>query len=145
LVIPALSTITQDRVELRLCPVKCLTFYLERAVLHRGTRETLFFPYSKKSRVTRTALARWMKIIIVHAYRWADPEQPLPGRPTAHEIRAIATSYAALREVSLDHIITQCRWGTHSVFTSTYLRDMHDLSFISTVPVVAAAATLQPS
>jgi hypothetical protein len=85
--------------------VKCLTFYIEGAVARRGARETLFFPYSRTSRVTRTALARWRKITIVHAYRWADPEQPLPERPTAHEIRAIAASYAALREISLDHII----------------------------------------
>jgi hypothetical protein len=85
-----------------------------------------------------------MKITIVHAYRWADPEQPLPERPTAHEIRAIAASYAALREISLDHIIQQCHWGKQSVFTSTYLRDMHDLSFISTVPVVATSAALLP-
>jgi hypothetical protein len=127
-----------------LCPVKCLTFYLEKAVLHRGTRETLFFPYSRRSKVTRTALARWMKILIVHAYRWADPEKPLPERPTAHEIRAIAASYAALREVSLDHIIHQCHWGKQSVFTSTYLRDMHDLSFIANVPVVATTTAIPP-
>jgi site-specific recombinase XerD len=145
LVIPALSPITQDHVELRLCPVKSLTFYLENAVPHRGDRETLFFPYSKKSRLTRQALARWMKILIVHAYRWADPEKPLPERPTAHEIRAIAASYAALREVSLDHILQQCHWGQQSIFTSTYLRDMHDLSFISSTPVVASSAVLPAS
>jgi hypothetical protein len=144
LVLPALSTVTQDRVELRLCPVKCLTFYLEEAASRRGDRQTLFFPYSKKSGITRTALARWMNILIVHAYRWADPEAVLPGRPTAHEIRAIAASYAALREVSLEHILTQCHWGSHSIFTSTYLRDMHDMQFISSVPVVAAATAIRP-
>jgi hypothetical protein len=78
----------------------------------------------------------------VDAYKWADPTLPLPGRPTAHEIRAIASSYAALRQVSIDHILTQCHWSNQSIFTSTYLRDFHDLSFISTVPLVAVNVPL---
>jgi hypothetical protein len=142
LTIPALRTVTDDRVELRLCPVKCLQFYLEAAKVRRGSRATLFFPYSRSSELKRTALARWIKITIVHAYRWADPEGPLPDRPSAHEVRAIASSYAAMREVSLDHILQQCQWSSQSIFTSTYLRDLHDTSFLVSTPVVAASRTL---
>jgi integrase len=139
LLIPALRSVTSDRVELRLCPVKCLQFFLEAAKVRRGSRTTLFFPYSRQSELKRSALARWIKITIVHAYRWADPSQPLPDRPTAHEVRAIASSYAAMREVSLDHILQQCQWSSQTIFTSTYLRDLHDTAFLASTPVVATS------
>jgi hypothetical protein len=145
LLIPALRSVTSDRVELRLCPVKCLQFFQEAAQVRRGARATLFFPYSRSSELKRAALARWVKITIVHAYRWADPSQPLPDRPTAHEVRAIASSYAAMREVSLDHILQQCHWASQSVFTSTYLRDLHDTAFLASTPVVATSRVLPAS
>jgi hypothetical protein len=80
--------------------------------------------------------------LITDAYVWADNIDILPDRPTSHEIRAIATSYAAFRQVSFDRILQLCHWQSSSVFTSRYLRDLHDLSFLSTIPVVAAGVGL---
>jgi hypothetical protein len=140
--IPALNDFVSDRRELRLCPVRNLEVFLKKAEGKRGARHTLFFPYTKQGNLTSACFARWIAKTIAEAYQWAQMEDILPDRPTAHELRAIAASYAAFRQVALEHIFKLCQWQSPSVFTSRYLRDMHDLSFIGTVPVVAAGAAI---
>jgi integrase len=142
LVIPALDSLTSDPVELRLCPVRNLDAYRQRAIGRRNGRDTLFFPYTKKSKLTTATFARWITRLIIDAYTWADRIDILPDRPTTHEIRAIATSYAAFRQVPFDKLLQLCQWQSASVFTSRYLRDLHDLSFLSSVPIVAAGVAL---
>jgi hypothetical protein len=142
LIIPSLDSFTTDPVELRLCPVRNLHAYCQRAVLRRRDRKTLFFPYTKNSEMTTAAFARWITRLIIDAYTWGDKIDILPDRPTSHEIRAIATSYAAFRQVPFDKLLQMCHWQSASVFTSRYLRDLHDLSFLSSVPVVAAGVAL---
>jgi hypothetical protein len=140
--IPSLDSVPRDHVELRPCPVKSLRYFRGRALHRRGDCLTLFFPYTSTALLSSRVLARWIAITITDAYRWADPTAPLPGRPTVHELRAIAASYAALRNVSMDHILRQCNWGSQSIFTSTYLRDFHDLTVLDVVPVVATTSVL---
>lgn len=142
LTIPALDDFVTDPQELMLCPVKNLGIFLEKSASRRGDIPTLFFPYTKHSKMSPACFARWISKTIVEAYHWAQMENVLPDRPTAHELRAIASSYAAFRQVSLDHIFSLCQWHSSSVFTSKYLRDMHDLSFIASVPVVSAGVAL---
>ena len=42
----------------------------------------------------------------------------------AHEVRAMAASWAFFNNVSVEDIMAACSWKSHNTFTSYYLRDL---------------------
>ena len=55
----------------------------------------------------------------------AVPNDCLPlYKVRAHDVRAVATSFAFLRNVPLQSIIDTVNWKTNSVFASHYLKDL---------------------
>ena len=42
----------------------------------------------------------------------------------AHEVRAVAASWAFFKNVSVEDIMRTWSWRNHNTFTSNYLRDM---------------------
>ena len=63
----------------------------------------------------------------------------------AHDIRALAASWAFKHAVPLDDIMKACSWKAHDTFTSFYLKDVSLMSTEGTIsmgPIVAAQSVL---
>ena len=50
--------------------------------------------------------------------------KPLPSKVVAHSVRAMATSWASLKNVGLNQILDSCFWKLPNTFISFYLKDL---------------------
>jgi hypothetical protein len=138
LVIPALKG-TSDRVERALCPVRALKKYLAFTAPWRRHRR-LFLPMAKeKEDFTAAAVTAWVKQLIGLVYSECSESQAILYR-CVHETRGLATSWAALRGVTMKVILKSAQWKNHTVFTACYLKDFthifEDMLILS--PIVVA-------
>merc|ERR1712121_47109 len=110
-----------------LCPVRTLKFYLARTKSARRGRNTLFLPLKlKQTAIHSNTISSWIVRAIQTAYVAADkaPEYSQLLHVRAHEVRALASSWDALKQVSFSDIMAACRWRSHSTFSDYYLRDI---------------------
>jgi 3-methyladenine DNA glycosylase/8-oxoguanine DNA glycosylase len=79
-------------------------------------------------------VARWIVSTIQLAYSLTNTS------PDLHEVRALATSWAAYRGVALGALLEAATWSNHSTFSQFYLRNCSVLAdgIHSIGPVVAA-------
>jgi len=125
LTIPALTNILgQDDDDFRLCPVRALRLYLTRTKTLRQARRRLFVSvnpgYSRD--ISKATISRWLVSTVKQAYQAANV--PLANSIKAHELRAIGTSLAESRGLTVDRIMLAAGWVSHSTFTHFYLRDI---------------------
>ena len=110
-----------------LCPVRCLKAYLRRTSALRGRRRKLFLSvnpnYSQDIRVA--TISRWIVSVIKDAYK-DSADQPLSTK--AHEVRALSTSLALSRGVSVHSILRAAYWRGRMTFVAHYLRDLEVVS-----------------
>ncbi len=126
-----------------LCPIRTLKFYLHRTQSIRKGRTSLFLPLGK-TQVSRgvhaNTISSWIRKAVQLAYAAADqiPELRKLHNIRAHELRAIATSWDALKQISFSDILAACRWRTQTTFSDYYLRDLSciegDLLALRSVP-----------
>ena len=127
--IKALSTIVGSDLpeDLTLCPVRALRIYLNRTDGIRSDKQKKLFIAFKAGHsqdIHRNTISGWIKKAIVTAHDIASPDTQQLYRVKAHEVRALSTSWAFLRNISLDHIMHAGTWKHHTTFTSYYLKDL---------------------
>ena len=129
--IPSLLEVTGgDEDEMLLCPVRALRRYEEVVATKRTKKKPFFLPFTNTGSVSANTISTWIKLVIRNAYDTlgdSSPDLKLAGR-TAHEVRALAASWAEFNNVALTDIINTCNWKRPSVFTSFYLRDVSSWS-----------------
>jgi hypothetical protein len=128
IVIPALGpTLSGDLKEDKLlCPVRALRYYLDRTKAIRGDRELLFISHwpGHKSDIKRTTISSWLVQTIRICLQSCSDETAKHCNVRAHDIRALAASWAFKSGVALEDIMKACSWRAHNTFTSHYLRDL---------------------
>jgi integrase len=136
------SNLQEDMIEDRsLCPVRALRYYLDRTSVHRRDQNRLFVSHvAMHKEVTKATISLWIKKVIQYAYlNWSTEDQAVL-RFKAHDVRALAGSWAFRNSVSLTDVMQACSWKKHSTFSEFYLKDMstqaEDLYHIG--PVVVA-------
>jgi len=113
--------------ERTLCPLRALKFYLNATAPLRAKRQQLFIPMQgKNEKVGKNTISRWIVEAIKQAYISADAVEELRKvhRITAHEVRAVASSCDAWKNVSLADIMEACGWRSNTTFIDYYLRDL---------------------
>ncbi|MEO1301489.1 MAG: hypothetical protein AAFU83_04625, partial [Bacteroidota bacterium] len=107
------------------CPVRALKEYVSRVLHLRDGHQHLFCSVSKPSRpISKNAISFFIRDLVRRAHEGV-PSDCLPlFKVRAHDVRAVATSFAFLRNVPLQSIIDTVNWKTNSVFASHYLKDL---------------------
>ena len=123
-----------------LCPVRALRAYVDRTQALRGTGTQLFVCYGGKNfglPLSKQRLSHWLVDTISAAY--ASLGQPVPGKVVAHQTRGMATSWAALKGVSMAEICAAASWAAPCTFARFYrLNVASQISLGSTVLLAAA-------
>ncbi|KAI2663988.1 dTTP/UTP pyrophosphatase [Labeo rohita] len=103
-----------------LCPVRALKCYVDTTAQFRRS-DQLFVCYGgvkKGSPVSKQRLSNWIVETIILAYKAAG--KPLPSGLTCHSTRAISSSWAVFRGVSLADICTAATWVSPCTFARFY-------------------------
>ena len=128
-----------------LCPVRALKIYLERVLSRRKGRKRLFISHldSYDKEISCDTISRWIVQTIKLAYGTRKLNQVSVN---AHEVRALASSWAWSNKVPLDDIVKAGFWSSENSFIKFYLRDVSILasSLASLGAVVAAQAVVVP-
>ena len=104
---------------------------------------TLHFVSFKKSfdkDISPATISSWIKQTVILCYELSDQEALSLHQVKAHDVRAFAASKAFQSGVSLEQILSVCRWKSHNTFTQFYLKDVAwaDSELFHLSPVVAA-------
>ena len=148
IVVKALSRILSPRMEEDrvLCPVRALRFYLDRTKDMRGERKRLFIAFKKgyTKDICKSTVSSWLKKTIVLTHELASKDTCQLVGVKAHDVRAMASSWALQKSVSMDGILAACRWKNHSTFTQYYLKDLTVIreDMLQLGPIVAAQQLL---
>ena len=143
-VIPALApsldrSLKGDR---SLCPVRALRYYLDRTADLRHNKELVFVSFEKgfDKDISPATISSWIKQTVVLCYELSDQEALTLHQVKAHDVRAFAASKAFQSGISLDQILSACRWKSHNTFTQFCLKDVAwaDSELFHLGPVVAA-------
>jgi integrase len=109
-----------------LCVVRALRYYLKTTKDVRKGRKRFFIAMKKghEGDICRHTISSWLKKTILLAYAKSSSEVQQIHRVKAHDVRAMASSWAFLKNVSLDAILQACSWRSHTTFTNFYLKDL---------------------
>ena len=146
-IIPSISHLFPDEKDKLLCPVRAVRYYVSKTGSLAGRRESLFVhPNPKVSRIKVSHISQWIVDVIKNAYDQLDQSNlPAEYAPRAHELRAIAHSWAFFNNVSLEDVLDAARWTSVSTFTGHYLRDVaRAVDGLSGFPVVIAQRVYRP-
>lgn len=116
---------------LTLCPVRALRTYVNLTQTLRKSHSQLFVCYGKARLgcpLSKQRLSHWLVEVISQAYTGSGLPVPLGIR--AHSTRSVATSWAALKGVSVGEICAAASWSTPCTFAKFYRVDV-----TSTAPV----------
>ena len=142
-VIPALApslnkSLKGDR---SLCPVRALRYYLDRTSDLRQNKESVFVSFKKgfDKDISPATISSWIKQTVILCYKLSDQEALSLHQVKAHDVTAFAASKAFQSGISLEQILSVCRWKSHT-FTQFYLKDVAwaDSELFHLEPVVAA-------
>lgn len=105
-----------------LCPVKCLTEYIERRKIFLKNEEgRLFFTHAKPHHIaSKDTVARWVREAMRFAGINTDVFKP-------HSIRSASTSKAKAKGVPMDVILRHGTWSQSSTFFKFYYREIEEL------------------
>lgn len=143
--IPSLGKGASDNNDLLLCPVRALRIYCRRTADRRIPESHLFIPVlGQRSSVSKNTISAWITSVVRRAYTHQHQELHTMHKITAHEVRALATSWQFHHTLSLESVMDAAAWRCHSTFSEFYLRDvtfvadgLHKLG-----PIVAAQRVL---
>ena len=134
-----------------LCPVRALRYYRKRTKGFRRDRRRLLLSWNEgcKKDITKNTISRWIKGVIVDAYKSLPPSQrSIQAR--AHEVRAWAASIAFNTTQSLKEVLDAAYWKSEDTFINFYLRDIarfseENVGGISSVVVAQHSITVPRS
>ena len=109
-----------------LCPVRSLEFFLARSDKYRApTQKKLFISWVRgvQSDIKPQTLSLYIKQAIVMAYDHASVELLNSVNVKPHSVRHVATSLSALKNFSLDEVLSTGCWVNANVFISHYLQN----------------------
>ena len=108
-----------------LCPVRALKFYLNRMSTLRGCHGYLFCSIKSPSRcLSKNAISFYLKSVILEAHKMFSPNDEVLCKVKAHDVRAMATSLAFVKNVSVKNILEAANWRSKSVFADVYLKNI---------------------
>ena len=124
-----------------LCPVRALRLYVQ-ATQDIRRAEQLFVCYGGNSRgcaLSKQRLSHWVVDAIKTAYEAAG--KPAPSEVVCHSTRGVATSWAAMRGVSLADVCAAASWTAPCTFARFYRRDVASGSSLASaiLPLAATA------
>ena len=129
-----------------LCPVRALRIYLTRVFPRRKNRKRVFISHLEnyQKEISSDTVSRWIVQTIRFAYEGSSLELP---KVNAHEVRALAPSWAWFNRVALEDILRASYWSSENSFIRFYLRDISTLSrsLARLGPMVAAQSVIMPS
>ena len=144
--IPPLSSLTDDKEELLLCPVRAIRNYLKLSA-GKGRAKSLFVsPRDITRPLSKNACSKFLREVIWKAYGKVSEGTASLTRVNAHEVRAVATSIRFRYNLSQVKIIKAAYWRSNTIFCSCYLRDIaHKYTDVSALgPLVVAQGVVQP-
>jgi len=119
------------------CPVRCLKWYINKTQSIRGGINHLFMTSTKPYRpAAKSTISGWVVEAITRAKAVSGK-----NKPNAHSTRAMASTQAFTRGLTIQDITNTVSWKTDQVFISTYLRDIPPQSAHTTF----ASSILVPS
>lgn len=125
-VLPGIAHLMPGEPERFLCPVRSVELYaIKTRELHeRRQCGRLFTHFTSEvsTDIKVSHISRWIVFMIRLAYTGAG--LPVPGQTRAHEVRAVAASWAFYNDVPLDDIKQALVWRTDGIFQNHYLRSM---------------------
>ena len=102
------------------CPVRSLKWYLSKTQSIRGDISHLFVTSTKPYKpAAKATISGWVVEAIVKSKAVLGP-----NKPNAHSTRAMASTQAFSRGLSIQDITNTVSWKTQHVFISTYLKDV---------------------
>lgn len=145
LTIPGIAHLCPKEPERFLCPVRALRMYLQHASGLRSAGHRLFRHWEEGKIIRESHISQWVLLAIKNAYTRLGSD--LPDHITAHEVRALAASWAYRNDIPLDAIKEAVFWRSDGVFQEHYLRDMSDSEegIRRLGPIVAAGSVVYPS
>ena len=71
-------------------------------------------------------ISRWVRQVIVSSLRDVSMDRDAMSlhQVRAHDLRALAASWASFNEVRLEEIMSACFWKNSNTFQDRYLKDM---------------------
>jgi hypothetical protein len=121
---PTLSGELSD--DKKLCPVRALKYYLSRTRDIRENRELLFISHwqGHKGEICKNTISSWLVQTIRLCLQNCSESTAKLANVRAHDIRALAASWAFKTGVALEDVLNACSWKCHNTFTSHYLKDI---------------------
>ena len=121
---PLLPFVCSEDPEANLCPVRALRRYRHFTNSLRTSQRQLFISFNNNHNkdVSKTTIARWIRLVILKAYADACKDRPLS--PRAHELRAWSSSLAFQENWNLEEILSAAFWKSKNAFIDFYLRDI---------------------
>ena len=94
--------------------------------------------------ISQAHISRWIVLAVKTAY--TEAELSYGANVTAHEVRAIATSWAYANQVAMADIMAAAFWRSSGVFQNSYFRDLAACTngFSTLGPIVAAQHVVHP-
>ncbi|XP_064088546.1 uncharacterized protein LOC135202963 [Macrobrachium nipponense] len=123
--IKSLSSLIGTEEERSLCLVRSLKFYLQRKRRLGANARNLWCSVRDPSRpLSKNTLSFFIRNVIREAHTSCNQEQFSLLKVKAHEVRAIATSLAFKKNMSLQNLMKATFWRCESVFSNHYLKDV---------------------
>lgn len=123
--VPNLTDLVGQEEERLLCPVRALKAYISRTKDVRGSSSSLWCSVKDPQKpLSKNALSFFLRETIREAHLLCEEENFGLLKVKAHEIRAIATSLAYRKNMSVKQIMEATFWRSDSVFASHYLREV---------------------
>ena len=111
-----------------LCPVRALKCYVKQTKSVRKGRNRLFLPIKGNHDINKGSISGWISSVIRLAYKDLSKKKLALLNIRAHEVRALATSWAYFSKTPLDEVVRAAVLSDHSVFAKFYLRDLQKQS-----------------
>ena len=126
--ISTFSSVSEDKVW---CPVRALKWYLHRTKSFRTCQNLFLTTVSPHRAASRSTLARWLTDCI----SLAGSDALSVGPFSAHQTRALSSSWALFNGASIDSILQAAFWSNPNSFIACYLKDVvaHEASFARAV------------
>ncbi|MES9882153.1 MAG: hypothetical protein ABW185_14870 [Sedimenticola sp.] len=145
IIVPALPRGSRSPITDRyLCPVRAIKIYLKRTKKLRQNRLRFFIPTLSTRDVSKATISRWICRAITTAYAGLSSIPRSRFGTRAHEVRAVATSWAFRSGVPLSRIMQAASWRHHNTFSRFYLRSLTTQSqdLLQLGPLVAAGVVV---
>ena len=118
--ISPLSKITDEKEELKLCPIRALSIYLKKTKGPNRAKTLFVSPKDITKPLSKRAISKLIKTVASLAYDMPDEERRIAG---ARAIRGMAPSLLMRHNITALKVFAAGTWKGDNTFTTFYLRD----------------------